>query len=294
MTTTVLDISKKIIRKAAEVGLDNAGSFFLPRSWKYFKIILTPIIKELEKKYPKMLLVDAKEPNIDNENAQASLEQDTHLQEQLNNGFDRLSIGQDKISADIQAIDSKLDKLDVSVMDLGEKAEKGFSDVLEAVNRRTGAQNPGRLKIVDTRITNIRDERKCYVDFYVSNDGGSQVIVVKVNFKVVKTARAELIKALMLPSGEYDLDISALENPGDTITCQVSQSIDPGKSDLFRIILSASKLKSGVFAAWKLLPVLVTNYGEIAADQLEVWLPFKDEDVTYSKLEQIAKHANIE
>ena len=50
MKTTKLAVAKKIIRKAAEVGLDQAGSLLLPGSWKYFKIVLMPIIKELEKK----------------------------------------------------------------------------------------------------------------------------------------------------------------------------------------------------------------------------------------------------
>lgn len=141
MATTILDVSKKIIRKATEVGIDQAGSLLLPRSWKYFKIILMPIVKELEKKYPKMLLVDMSKPNVDNQKALESLGKDEQLQNLLNSGFSRLSVGQKKISADIQVINSKLDTIGHSIKELGGITREGFDDVLEAVNRSAGKQS---------------------------------------------------------------------------------------------------------------------------------------------------------
>lgn len=164
---------------------------------------------------------------------------------------------------------------------------------------QSGKKAPGDLRISDIRVT--QDEpphgpedlrpTKCLVDFWVSNDGGSQVIITAVDFEVIETARAELVKGPMEPSETYNLDITDLREAGQQAHCPISQVIEPGESDRFTISLIA-KLGLGVFAVWRLLPKLITNYGPIPGKIIEVWLPFPDS--VYTSLEEMKQMEALE
>lgn len=150
----------------------------------------------------------------------------------------------------------------------------------------SGKRAPGELRISKVSVTQNKQEKACFVDFWVSNDGGSQVTITDVQLEVVDTARAELVKGPMKASGSYDLDISDLRRAKEIASCPISQEVKPGKSDRFRVILKAESLGTGVFAAWVLLPKLITNYGEVYGKAVEVWLPFKELD-TFEELKEI-------
>ena len=53
----LLSLAKKIIREGAIIGLDEAGSRIAgPTAWRYVKKVMAPVVQELEKRYPKLLL----------------------------------------------------------------------------------------------------------------------------------------------------------------------------------------------------------------------------------------------
>lgn len=283
----ILSITKKIIRKAAEIGLDQAGALIIPGAWPYFKKVISPVVDELQRRYPKMLLVDDEEALRDSEKAVEALSTDKKLQKLLEDGFSRLEQGQEEILDELDRIDGILQGIGTSVDRLSEMTEDGFNQVLKAI-KPTGKMAPGNLRIIDVRVTQNKQERTCFVDFWVSNDGGSQVVITAVQLEVGDTARGELVKGPMKASGSYDLDISDLRKAKQIASCPISQEVEPGKSDRFRVILKAESLGTGVFAAWVLLPKLITNYGEIEGKAVEVWLPFKELE-TFEELKQIEK-----
>jgi hypothetical protein len=149
-----------------------------------------------------------------------------------------------------------------------------------------GKQAPGALKITELRAEQNRENKTCSVDFWVSNEGGSQVVITGVDFEVVDTARAEVVKGPMKASGEYNLDITELRETGQVASCPISQEVKPGESDRFTVILKAEELGTGIFAAWVLRPKLITNYGEVEAETVELWLPY-NEGTTLEELKAI-------
>lgn len=160
---------------------------------------------------------------------------------------------------------------------------------------QSGKKAPGDLRITDIRVTQDEPPRstkdlhptKCLVDFWVSNDGGSQVIITAVDFEVIETARAELVKGPMESSETYNVDITDLREAGQHAHCPISQVIEPGESDRFTTRLIAAGLGLGVFAVWRLLPTLITNYGPIPGKIIVVWLPFPDPDTSLEDMKQI-------
>lgn len=158
-----------------------------------------------------------------------------------------------------------------------------------------GRRAPGALRIVDVQVTQDPEPKraedlkpaKCLVDLFVSNDGGSQVIITAVELSVVDTARCELIKGRLESSQTYDLDLTPLRKVGDRATVPTSQVVDPGQSDRFTLRLVATGLGSGVFGLWILQPTLKTNFGEIAGPTVEVWLPYRDPDATLEEMKGI-------
>lgn len=73
----------------------------------------------------------------------------------------------------------------------------------KTIPTQAGKKAPGHIKITDIRATSADLPKNpgdlhpgsCVVDFWVSNDGGSQIIVTAVDFKAIETARAEVVKA---------------------------------------------------------------------------------------------------
>jgi len=165
------------------------------------------------------------------------------------------------------------------------------------IQLQEGKKARGDLRLTDVRVTQDRmpsgpgqaEPAKCVVDFWVSNEGGSQVTITAVEFEVVDTARGELIKGAMPASATYDLDLTEVRESGGRVRCPVSQVVEPGTSDRFTVRLAAPGLGSGVFAAWKLTPVLVTNYGSVRGSAIEVWLPFREGDASFETLKYVER-----
>ena len=132
----ILSVAKKIIRKAAEVGLDQAGSLIMPTAWPFFKKILMPVVEELERRYPKMFLVGDEKAIIDSEKAIKALSKDSKLKKLLDEGFANLEHGQEQILDELDQIDEKLREIGGSIDRISEMTEDGFNQVLQALKEQ--------------------------------------------------------------------------------------------------------------------------------------------------------------
>ena len=157
----------------------------------------------------------------------------------------------------------------------------------EGASLEPGRKAPGDLRIVEIAVTDDRKSKTCSVDFWVSNDGGSQVVITRASFEVLDTGRGELIRGPMRASGAYDLDLTELREVGQSASCLISHEINPGKSDRFKVNLKAERLGTGVFAAWVLRPTLVTNFEDVTGREIEVWLPFNTDEITFDELKDL-------
>jgi tetratricopeptide (TPR) repeat protein len=115
----LLSVAKDIIRQAATIGLDEAGTRICgPTAWGYFKKILAPVVDRLKHQYPKLFLVGEEEAA---KKAVDALSKDRELQALLLDGFSKLDRGQ----KDITALLARQDK---TLKGLGNRIDQGFKE----------------------------------------------------------------------------------------------------------------------------------------------------------------------
>ncbi|UCG58531.1 MAG: hypothetical protein JSU70_03280 [Phycisphaerales bacterium] len=120
---SLVELAKKVIRRAGKIGLDEAGARVCgPTAWSYMKKILSPVVGELEKKFPKLLLV----PEEADKGADA-LSKDAALQDMLNNGFAELTSGQEEILA-------ALARQNETLTEIGDAVNSGFLEAGEKLD----------------------------------------------------------------------------------------------------------------------------------------------------------------
>ena len=122
-SNSLLELAKKVIRKAGEIGLDAGGGYVCGPAWPYAKQILSPILQELEKKYPKLFLAPEEA-----EKAASTLSEDKALQELLQSNFAGLQSGQEHILAALVRQDSTLLAIGTAVSSGFEAAGKKIDD----------------------------------------------------------------------------------------------------------------------------------------------------------------------
>ncbi len=120
-----LSLAKKIIREGAIIGLDEAGSRIAgPTAWRYVKKVMTPVVEELEKRYPKLLLVGEKEAKDAADLAVKALSTDIALQKMLSDSLSRLDEGQQEILA-------ALARQNHTLQNIGNSLDEGFKKTSE-------------------------------------------------------------------------------------------------------------------------------------------------------------------
>jgi hypothetical protein len=136
-TNELVSVAKQVIRAAATYGLEEAGTRIMGSAWKPFKAMLSPVIGELEKRYPKFFLLDVppgKPPSAEAQRAArdavAALENDNRLQQLVVDGFNKLEEGQYEIKEQIKKISLRLDAINVSIDQLSETNDQKFADVM--------------------------------------------------------------------------------------------------------------------------------------------------------------------
>jgi tetratricopeptide (TPR) repeat protein len=110
----LIELTKKVIRKAGEIGLDAAGGYVCGPAWPYARRILSPVVEELGKRDPKLFLVPEEATK-----AAEALSDDKILQELLETGFAELETGQEQILA-------ALVRQDATVIQIGDAVKTGF------------------------------------------------------------------------------------------------------------------------------------------------------------------------
>jgi len=115
----LLSVAKKVIRRAAKIGLDEAGTRICgPTAWGYFKKILSPVVDELQNRFPKLFLVGEEEAA---KKAADTLSKDKELQKLLYDGFSKLEKGQDEIRG-------ALARQDKNLKAIGNSLDQGFKE----------------------------------------------------------------------------------------------------------------------------------------------------------------------
>lgn len=136
----------------------------------------------------------------------------------------------------------------------------------------------GKLQIINIIPHENKKDGACEIEIQVKNNRDSNVLVNRVNFKVLDILPPDGKKLQTLGyldySHAYGLDISHLKRIGDTIDCNITQTVTPDDIDRFKVVLIAKDLGTGEFRKWKLQPKLLTDYGEEIGDPIDVWLPY--------------------
>jgi len=116
----IVVVAKQIIREGAKMGLDAAGTVVCGPAWPFVKKIITPVVNELQKEYPKLFLLD-KDAVATAEKAANALETNPALQKMLESGMESLQEGQ-------QEILDLLARYDNILRDLAESVDRGFME----------------------------------------------------------------------------------------------------------------------------------------------------------------------
>lgn len=143
---------------------------------------------------------------------------------------------------------------------------------------------PGLLNVSAVYQHSPSDGRLCILDFRVSNQGASDLMINAVEFQVLESLRRMPLGSASY-SAIYDLDIGELKEYSSHAECQVAQILKPGEADRFGVVLSAPSL--GMFAGWRLATVLKTNVGPTTGPEVEVWLP---QPRTLTEFSAVAQH----
>lgn len=117
-----LRLAKQIIRRAAEVGLDEAGTRLAGSAWPAVKKILAPVVGELDRRFPALMLADKDAAAKAADQAVQALDQDRALQEMLGASFAQLTVGQQAILDQLASNGAKLD-------DIGAAVTRGAGDL---------------------------------------------------------------------------------------------------------------------------------------------------------------------
>lgn len=141
----------------------------------------------------------------------------------------------------------------------------------------------GKLVISEIFTNWLADGTACAVDFRISNQGASEIMINAVEFEVVESIHRQPMGHAGF-SAVYDLDISGLSEYASRKECQVAQLLNPGEVDRFGVVLSiGSPAWPG---GWRLKTSLRSNIGTTPAGEIEVWLPRPSTPVTLSSLAQ--------
>lgn len=116
----ILSLCQKIVRAAVGIGLEEAGNRLCgPTAWRFIKTALSPVVEELEKRYPKIFNIAS-----DADKAAKDLSKDKMLQQLLKTGFENLKEGQEEILA-------VLARQNRTLINIGKAVDKGFKEANE-------------------------------------------------------------------------------------------------------------------------------------------------------------------
>jgi len=104
----IIEVAKKIVRNAAQVGIDAAGMSIAGPAWGPLKKVLTPAFEELQSRFPALFLAPGPERAKAANEAAEALSSDASLQKLVSDEFTKLGAGQDEILRVLAAQDETL------------------------------------------------------------------------------------------------------------------------------------------------------------------------------------------
>ncbi|MGP3953646.1 hypothetical protein [Streptomyces sp. 7N604] len=131
----------------------------------------------------------------------------------------------------------------------------------------SGERAPGKLEVNDVKLERVA-VGLIRADFRVTNTGGSTVSIHAVEFESVAVEFDLFVLGVQEVSAVYDVDITPLQAPGASVSCDIAQQIAPGEVDRFVI-----QLKSTIphtFRRFAIRPILMTNFGPVSGPLLEL------------------------
>jgi tetratricopeptide (TPR) repeat protein len=130
-SSAILLLAKKVVRGAVGVGLEEAGTRICgPTAWNYAKTILSPVVDELKRRFPKLLLVPEEA-----EKAAEALSSDKVLQDMLNDGFACLESGQGEMLALLAKQNDTLEVIGTSIDDGFRMTGQQFDNIAKKLAR---------------------------------------------------------------------------------------------------------------------------------------------------------------
>jgi hypothetical protein len=157
----VLALAKQIVRRTAELGLDEGGTLICGPAWPPIKKILEPVMAELDRRFPNLMLAKTEEAFEAASKAADSLDNDARLQDLLDKGFSGLDIQQKEVFALLARFDDKLEQIGGSI-DRGFEATKqsyeAIADQLRKLDLRLDFAGEQRDAAAGLSIDEIFDE----------------------------------------------------------------------------------------------------------------------------------------
>ncbi len=151
-STSLISVAKKILRKAVGIGIEEAGIRICgPSGWGVVKKVISPVVEELERRYPKFLLVPEK---LDK--AEAALAEDELFENLVQEELALLKEGHAEIMAVLARHDEKLqsyrDLIIRAVKEADKKNKERHAQVMvEFGNVKTGISDLTHSLIIDNK-----------------------------------------------------------------------------------------------------------------------------------------------
>ncbi|NNG03731.1 MAG: hypothetical protein HKM95_06465 [Inquilinus sp.] len=144
MNNELIATAGDVIIEGVKVGLDVAGEHLLgPTAWKYFKRIVQPVIRRLQRRHPALAFgcPNDEQANLAAQSAVEELQSDSELQHLLETNFENLEHGQQEIRIGITRIQrivtntsEQVGQISIALSEirreLGKRDEPGGSDEL--------------------------------------------------------------------------------------------------------------------------------------------------------------------
>ena len=135
----VLALAKQIVRRTAEVGLDEAGTLICGPAWPPIKKILEPVMAELDRRFPHLMLANTEYAKEAAREAVGVLDNDRALQDLLDERFGRLDFQQKEVFTLLARYDDKLDQIGGSIdrgFEATRQSNEAIADQLRQLNLR--------------------------------------------------------------------------------------------------------------------------------------------------------------
>jgi hypothetical protein len=163
-----LRLAKQIVRSAAEVGLDEAGTRLCGSAWPAIKNILAPVVGELDRRFPTLMLADDKPSDAEAAaKAADALESDQALQGMLAENFERLGQQNAAILALLARNDEQLTAIGAAIDRGAAQSDRQSEAILQELHRLS--QQVATLQVSAPTAAPQLDLQDVFRDLYERN-----------------------------------------------------------------------------------------------------------------------------